>query len=395
MLLLDRKLGLARTFSDMSVQFRKFISPELIHGPGSRRWLDRVAVNMGLKRVCLITDKGVRQAGWVDQAVAQLIAAEIACVIFDGIQPNPRPQQVRDGVATYLSGDCDGIIAIGGGSVIDVAKGVAIMVSSGGDIMDFIGVDTVRMPCPPLICCPTTAGSSADVSPFAVINDEENGLKQIIFSKAIIPDVSLVDPETTNTLSQELIAETAMDALSHAMEALVSTAGSDLTRVHALRAIDLLTTFLPLRLRDRTNAEACQAVMEASLHAGLAFSNAGLGLVHAIAHTLGGMLDLPHGQCNAVILPEVVDFNYATCPELYQLAAKVMGCEPSQQALVDHLRGMQSQAMPGIQGLMADEYLQHLPRMIDNALSDLCLVTNPRQPAREDMEVLYRRLIRV
>ena len=218
-------------------------------------------------------------------------------------------------------------MAVGGGSVIDCAKGIGIVSSNRRHILEFVGADRIPTPMPPVVCVPTTGGTSADLSQFAIFTDLVARTKVAIVSKAVVPDVSLIDPRTLTTMDRYLTACTGMDALVHAFEAFASNAHSPLTDLHALEAIRLVRTSLPACIRDPSDLDARGRMMLASLEAGLAFSNASLGAVHAMAHSLGGALDLPHGECNSILLSHVVAFNFSTASERYDRIGEAMGLD--------------------------------------------------------------------
>ncbi len=227
----------------------------------------------------------------------------------------------------------------GGGSPLDCAKGIGILASGGWHILDFEGVDQVMAPIPPLICIPTTGGSSADVSQFAIITNTQARVKFAIISKAVVPDVALIDPETLLTMSPRLGAATAVDALVHAIEAYVSNAHSLITDVHSLEGVRLITGNLSEMMSRPEDIEVRTKIMLGSLEAGLAFSNASLGATHAMAHSLGGLLDLPHGECNAMLLNHVIAFNHPAAEVRYQAVAEAMGLDV---AGMDHRTARQS-----------------------------------------------------
>ncbi len=233
---------------------------------------------------------------------------------------------------------------------MDCAKGIGIVTTNNSHILNFEGVDMVDVPGPPLICIPSTAGSSADVSQFAIITDTERDVKISIVSKAMVPDAALIDPELTSTMDAQLTAATGMDALTHAIEAYVSNANSALTDLLALDAIEQVSDNLAAVIKDPENLELRGKVMLGSMEAGLAFSNAILGAVHAMAHSLGGYLDLPHGECNAILLPYVIRVNFPYAVERYSRIAEKMGvsvsgktdeqiCNELEQAIVALSRG--------------------------------------------------------
>lgn len=356
----------------------------------------RYAVSLGARRPLLVSDAGVVAAGWTKD-VADVLGAHLASpVVFDGVTPNPTADQVMAGAAVHEAQECDIIVAVGGGSVIDCAKGIGIVRANGGHVLDFAGVDHIPHPGPPLICVPTTAGSSADLSQFAVISDVERGTKMIVMSKATMPDVSLIDPVTLSTCGRALIAACGFDALAHAVEAFVSRAGAPLTDMHALEAIRLVRGNLARLFAAPEDGEARIAVMRASMHAGLAFSNACLGAAHALAHPLGGIFDLPHGEAAALVLPHVVDFNFPQVPERYGQIGRALGL-----ALDGLDDGQVRAALRADFGRFRSELglghtlgargvsRAHVVDLAAQAHADLCLVTNPRAADRRDLEVLY------
>ena len=273
---------------------------------------------------------------------------------------------------------------------MDCAKGIGIVSSNMQDILTFEGVDRVPVPAPPLICIPTTAGSSADVSQFAVIKDETEKRKIVIASKALIPDLSLVDPEPLTTMSRELTMNTGMDALSHAVEAYVSSGSSPMTDLHALEAIRLIHSALPAVIEDPKNLELRFSTLLASLHAGLAFSNASVGVAHAMAHSLEGIYDLPHGRCNALLLEHVIAANYEAAPDRYDRIGAIFDRGKGEQAtLAGEIAAFRRSI--GVAGTLATAGVLEdaIPALARRAYADPCLVTNPRRLACEDIERIY------
>ena len=307
-------------------ELRKFVAPEFIIGEKARLLAGRYAKNLGARHVLVVTGPEVYKAGWVKDVTGSLEEEEIQYTVFSGVSPNPRDHEVMAGAKIFKESGCDSIVVVGGGSPIDCAKGIGVVFSNRKDILEFEGVDNIPMPPPPLICIPTTAGTGADVSQFAIINDTTRKVKIAIISKKIVPDIALVDPEPLLTLSKELTAHTGMDALTHSVEAYVSNASSPVTDIHALESIQLMHTYLPLAVEHPKKLEWRYQTMLGSLFAGLAFSNASLGAVHAMAHSLGGFSDLPHGECNALLLAHVMEFNYPACPGRFADHRENDGC---------------------------------------------------------------------
>ncbi|WP_255332163.1 iron-containing alcohol dehydrogenase [Methanocalculus taiwanensis] len=374
---------------------RKFVMPEVIFGEGARRQAVHYLDNLGVAHVLIVTDPGVIRAGWASEIVSAAESEGISATIFSQVSENPRTTEVDAGTGMYRDNGCDGILAIGGGSPMDCAKGIAILSTNGGIIQHYEGVDQIRHMGPPLICIPTTAGSSADVSQFAIITEEEKARKFGIISKTIIPDVSLVDPDLLSTLPERFIAYCGFDALTHAIEAYVSTGSSSLTDLHSLEAIRMITAALPIAYRERDNREAARLMMLGSLHAGLAFSNASLGLIHAMAHPISGLYDLPHGEANSLLLPAVIRYNYPFAQERYDTIGEILGLSSADRnpfgadAIISRLKELAGEV--GITGTLGDRgvLMKDIPVLSDNAVLDGCIVTNPHLPTGEEVRQLY------
>lgn len=380
---------------DISV-LRKFVSPEIVFGAGARKSVANFANNLGAKHIFLVSDPGVSGAGWVSEIVDLLTASSLRVTIFTGVSANPRVDEVMAGAELYKSSECDVIVAIGGGSPMDCAKGIGIIASNGRHILDFEGVDTIINPPPPLILIPTTAGTSADVSQFAIISDPNRRFKFSIISKAVVPDVSLIDPEVTETMSAYLTACTGVDALVHAVEAFVSTGSGPLTDTHALEAIRLINRNLEPLVDNTADPFLREQIMLASMQAGLAFSNAILGAVHAMAHSLGGFLDLPHGLCNALLLEHVVAYNFRSAETRFQKVAEAMDIDTrgmSKPEIQKRLmaRIVQLKRKVGLEDNLANlgVSMSDIPSLSGFALQDPCILTNPRKSSLRDVQVVY------
>lgn len=377
-------------------ELRKFVIPEFIFGVGARHKVGVYVRNLNARKVLIVSDPGVIAAGWLQELQDNLDEAGVRHILFDQVTPNPRDHEVMSGVALYHQAACDVIVALGGGSVIDCAKGISVIASNGGHILDYEGVDAIPLPGQPLICIPTTAGTAADISQFAIINAIERRTKIAIISKIVVPDVALVDPETTLTMPADLTAFTGLDALTHAIEAFVSSASSPMSDVHALAAIRGVRQHLLAAVSNPGDLVAREQMMLASLQAGMAFSNASLGATHAMAHSLGGYLDLPHGECNALLLPAVVDFNYNGAEERFIQIGLALGLDMkrgnSAQKLLrimDDINGLRHQV--GIKGGLADRGVSSgsVPDLAEHAIRDSCIYTNPRRASRSDLRTIY------
>ncbi len=377
-------------------EMRKFVAPEFIFGVGARRRVGFYARNMMARRVLVVSDAGVIEAGWLRDVEADLAAVGAESVVFSDVSPNPRDYQVMAGAALYAREHCDVIVALGGGSVMDCAKAIGVAHTNACSVLRFEGVDQIEVPGPPLICIPTTSGTSADISQFCIIVNSAERYKMAIISKTVVPDVALVDPETTCSMDPYLTACTGMDALTHAIEAFASTASSPIVDVHALAAIRLVCANLESAVAAPGDLAARENMMLASLQAGLAFSNASLGAVHALAHSAGGFLDLPHGECNALLLEHVVRFNLSASPERYRQIADAMGIDTRgmeartvgvrmTEALAGLRRRVGIDGGLGARGVRPDD----LAELSRHAVRDACVVTNPRRVEQADARVIY------
>ncbi len=377
-------------------RLRKFVSPEIIFGSGARKTVANYAVTFGARKVLLVSDPGVEQAGWVAEIESLLLEQGIGCVRFTEVSPNPRVDEIMAGAEIYGETGCKAIVAIGGGSPMDCAKGIGIVSAHGRSILEFEGIDRIQSPIPPLIFIPTTAGTSADVSQFAIISNQQERFKFSIVSKSVVPDVALIDPDTTRTMDAFLTACTGVDALVHAIEAFVSTGSGALTDMHALDAIRLINGHLALLVEQPDDSHLREQVMLGSMKAGLAFSNAILGAVHAMSHSLGGYLDLPHGLCNAMLLEHVIDFNYDAATDRFRIVAETMGIDTRglsqsqvKRRLMQHVISLKREV--GLYQKLAEQgvHLTDIPWLSENALKDPCILTNPRKSNRRDVEAVY------
>lgn len=382
--------------NDIQLELRKFVAPEYIFGLDARFLAGNYCIKLGGRKVLLVTDSGITKTPWIRDVETSLQTLGIEYIVFCSVSPNPRDYEVMLGVDFYRENKCNMILAIGGGSVMDCAKGIGIVSTNNHNILDFEGVDKIDRPMPPLVCIPTTGGTAADVSQFAIINNYKERYKLAIISKAVVPDVALIDPVILTSMGGFLTACTGMDALSHAFEAFVSNASSAFTDLYSLEAIRLIQENLLQSFQQSGNLQARGKIMLASLYAGLAFSNASLGCVHSLAHSLGGYLDLPHGECNAILLPHVVDFNFYAASAQYKTIASKMnlpvnGLKESElkKLLINHLIDFNIQlginATLKAKGVTSDM----ISILASKAIKDPCNATNPTPPVKKDLEAIY------
>jgi len=380
------------------VNLAKFHAPEIVFGPGSLAELGHCALRVGARRPFLVTDPGLIEAGWLDEALGHLRAAGLRPVVWHDITPNPKDHEIEAAYGEYADSGADVIIGLGGGSCIDAAKGVAILSGNGGRILGYEGVDKVVHPIPPTVMVPSTSGTGADVSQFAVVTDTAKHIKITIISRTLVPEISVIDPRLLITMPEWLTAATGLDALTHAVESFVSRAHNPLTDNHALHAVRLITAHLRRSVERPRLAAPRLGMAQGALEAGVAFTNAILGATHAMSHQVGGLLDAPHGVVNGVLLPHVIRFNAAADPERFVPLADAAGIPgawrmpPAEVAelLADRVRELaDSVGVP--RRLSALGVTEHdVPRLAGNTMRDACLTTNPREASQSDIEALFR-----
>ncbi len=372
------------------MQITKFAIPEVIFGNGSIKFLASCALRLGAKRVFLVSDKGLESCGWVKQVIDLLKDAKLECIYFNDLTANPRDTQVHRGAELYLEHNADVIIGLGGGSPIDAAKGIATIVSNGGKVSDYEGANRISHPLPPMIFIPTTAGSGSDVSQYAIISDKEREVKMAIISRSLVPNISIIDPDLLVTKSRKLILASGVDALAHAIESYISRLASPFTEPQALNAIKLIAENLEAAA-NRKDPEALTQLAIASTAAGMSFSNAGLGVGHALAHALGGRYDVMHGMALPILLPSVMRFNIPSCKgKIATIARTINGaslCSIDEQAeqVCDTLQKMfEDLGIPmRLRDLVPNE--TDLEEICKVAINDACAVPNPREANWQDL----------
>ncbi|CAI2508599.1 L-threonine dehydrogenase [Serratia proteamaculans] len=374
-----------------------FIPSVNMIGPGC---LDEAANTMkqqGLRHALIVTDKVLNNIGVVAQVQRLLAAQQIESCVYDGTHPNPTTLNVKQGLALLQEHRCDCVVSLGGGSPHDCAKGIALVATNGGEIKDYEGVDRSAKPQLPMIAINTTAGTASEMTRFCIITDEARHIKMAIVDKHVTPILSVNDPHLMAGMPKGLTAATGMDALTHAIEAYVSSAANPITDACALKAVTMIAESLRDAVADGSNMQARENMAYAQFLAGMAFNNASLGYVHAMAHQLGGFYDLPHGVCNAVLLPHVQEFNARVCAPRLKDIAVAMGLD------VKHLNDPQGAAAciaairllakdvgipAGLLDLKVKE--QDFDTLAANALKDACGFTNPIQATHEQIVAIFR-----
>lgn len=358
--------------------------------------MDAIA-GYGFRKALIVTDSGLAKAGVAERISEQLAVRDIDAAIFDGAKPNPSIANVEQGLALLQRERCDFVISLGGGSPHDCAKGIALCATNGGHIRDYEGVDRSAKPQLPLIAINTTAGTASEMTRFCIITDEARHVKMAIVDRNVTPLLSVNDPALMVAMPKSLTAATGMDALTHAIEAYVSTAATPITDACALKAIALINENLRQAVNEGADLKARENMAYAQFLAGMAFNNASLGYVHAMAHQLGGFYDLPHGVCNAVLLPHVQRFNASVSATRLRDVATAMGIETNgltpEQGSDAAIAGIVSLARAidipvGLAVLGARE--EDIPTLAANALKDACGLTNPRPANQAEIEAIFK-----
>ncbi len=379
-----------------------FIPNVSLIGAGAAKTIPQRIQYLNAKKPLIVTDKGIVATGILKQITDILDEAGMAYAVFDETIPNPTDKNVHDGVDAYNKGGCDSLISLGGGSSHDCGKGIGLVVSNGGKIHDFEGVDKSTNPFLPYIAVNTTAGTASEITRFCIITDLSRKVKMAIVDWRVTPSVAINDPLLMIGMPPSLTAATGMDALTHAVEAYVSTAATPLTDAVAEQAIKLISQHLRVAVANGKDINAREGMCYAQYMAGMAFNNASLGHVHAMAHQLGGFYDLPHGECNAILLPAVEEYNLIANLEKFTAIAEMLGenvdgLSPSESAYLAITAIRQLSADVGIPPTiteLAKKYgksvdAKDISIMVGNAQKDACGLTNPRTMTDAAVTAIY------
>jgi alcohol dehydrogenase len=369
-------------------------------GAGAAQQAGEQAQTMGAKKALIVTDAFLNKIGMAAEIAGVLEAAGVQTVIFPGAEPNPTDKNVHDGYDVYVKEKCDAIVSLGGGSSHDCAKGVGIIAGNGGHIRDYEGVNKSTKAMPPFIAINTTAGTASEMTRFCIITNTDTHVKMAIVDWRCTPNVSINDPLLMMQKPAGLTAATGMDALTHAIEAYVSTAATPVTDSAALMSIKLVAKYLRRAVANGSDFEARDKMAYAQFLGGMAFNNASLGYVHAMAHQLGGFYNLPHGVCNAILLPHVERFNLIANAERFVDIAEAMG---------ENVAGLSARAaadvaLAAIEKLSADIGIpsgltelgvkeEDLKVMAENAMKDACMLTNPRTATLDEVIGIFKKAL--
>lgn len=379
------------------MSYKFFMPPVSLMGPNCLKEAGTDIKALGFKKALIVTDKVLVEIKLVDKLTEVLAENGVDYAIYDGTKPNPTVTNVNEGLAILKENNCDFVISFGGGSPHDCAKGIAILATNGGDIKDYEGVNKSAKPQLPLVAINTTAGTASEMTIFSIITDEERHIKMALVDKHMTPIMAVNDPLLMTAMPKGLTAATGMDALTHAVEAYVSTAATPVTDACALMAIKLVSENLRQAVANGKDEEARDKMAYAEYLAGMAFNNASLGYVHAMAHQLGGFYDLPHGVCNAVLLPHVQKYNAQIVPGRLKDVAEAMGvevkgmsdAEGAEKALESIRQLSKDIEIPaGLAELGAKE--KDLETLATNALKDACGFTNPKQATLEEIIEIFK-----
>jgi len=382
-------------------QTYQFKAPSVIvNGPGAAKEVGNFAKGLG-KKALLVTDANLEQLGLPNEVMKSLEIAGVPFAIFSRVVIEPTQDNVEEGLKAYKEAGVDFLIAVGGGSSMDTAKAIGALATNTGKISDFMGSNKIPKPAAPIIAIPTTAGTGSEVTPFAIITDTAKDVKMLIASPNILPRVALVDPLMTLTMPQDITAATGLDALTHAIEAYVSVKAQPVTDTLALQAIRLIAANLRQAWSNGDNLEARTNMLIGSLHAGLAFANSSVALVHGMARPIGAYFHAPHGVSNAALLPTVIEFSILGNPQKYADIAGAMGENTEGLSVLDaaYLAAEATRRLnddlkvPTLSGLGVEEkkFNAVVKQMAADAIASGSPGNNPRKATPDEIVELYKK----
>lgn len=371
----------------------------IVFGCGSVTTVGAEAVKFGSTALVVTGKSSAAKTGMLDKVSASLNEAGVTPVVFAEVEQDPSVNTVNKGVAFARENGCDVIVALGGGSPLDAAKGISLLLSNEGSIQDYEGFVPQKQGVP-IIAVPTTAGTASEVTRMTVITDTERKIKMLIGGEGIIPRVALLDPELTVTMPAGVTAATGMDALTHAIEAYISRRAMPLTDIHALKAIELIGANLIKAVTDPENISSREAMLLGQLHAGFAFSNSSVALVHSMSRPLGANFSIPHGKANAMLLPAVMNYNRLACPEKLRdvaaaLGEDVSGLTPREGAFVAVESLFEIFNETGLPATLAEYGIteKDLPGLAEDAMASGSTANNPRKPTLNDVISIYSSIL--
>lgn len=386
-----------------TIMVNRFILNEVSYfGPGARKELPEVANRLGLKKALVVTDKGLVKFGVAKMVTDVLDEAGIPYEVYSEVKPNPTVTNVKQGVEAFAASGADFIVAIGGGSSMDTAKGIGIVTRNPefADVVSLEGCAPTKHKTVPIIALPTTAGTAAETTINYVIIDEEKHKKMVCVDPNDIPCCAIIDAELMYSLPKGTTAATGMDALTHAIEGYITKAAWELSDMFEIEAIRLINKYLRQAVYDPQNPVGRSGMALAQYVAGMAFSNVGLGVVHGMAHPMGSLFDIPHGVANALLLPTIMEYNKPVCIDKYVEIAKAMDAykegmtkAEAAQAACDAVRALAIEV--GIPQHLSDLGIteKDIDALADQAIEDVCTPGNPRLVTRQDIVELYKKVL--
>ena len=380
--------------------YRMILNETSYFGAGSRKVIAEEVAKRGYKKALIVTDKDLIKFGVADQVIAVLKDANIPYEIFDEVKPNPTVKNVKAGIAAFQAAGADFMIAIGGGSSMDTSKAMGSISNNPefSDVVSLEGVANTKKKSVPVIALPTTAGTAAEVTINYVITDEENVKKMVCVDPNDIPTLAIIDPELMLSMPRGLTASTGMDALTHAIEGLITLGAWEMSDMFETKAIEMIAKWLPKAVENPSDIEARDGMATAQYIAGMAFSNVGLGLVHGMAHPLGAYYDIPHGVANALLLPFVMEYNKEAAKAKYRTIAEAMGVDTSSMS-DDEAADAAVKAVKDLAiRVRIPQHLSEigvpesgLPTLAQAAFNDVCTPGNPRQTNVEEILAIYKK----
>ena len=367
-------------------------------GPHAREVLPTEVQSRGFKRILVVTDASLVSAGVVDKVLEELDSNYIPYEVFSDVKPNPTVAEVQEGVKKCQQMGADCIVAIGGGSAIDTAKAIGVIMTNPeySDVVSLDGACNTKNPCLPIFALPTTAGTAAEVTINYVITDPTRVKKMVCVDPHDIPIVAIVDTELMASMPTSLASATGMDALTHAMEGYITKAAWDMTDMFHLKAMSMIYQNLPKAVLEH-DMDAINNMGVAQYIAGMGFSNVGLGIVHSMAHQLGAVYDTPHGLANAVLLPYVMRYNGEVCPDRFVDMGRAFGLDMNGVTGMDAVMKVVNAIQELNQKLGIPAHLKEvgvkeedIPMLSEKAMNDVCTGGNPRETSVADIEKIYR-----
>ena len=381
---------------NLTESFQFLLPTKVVYGPGCLKELTTELAAFGGKRPIVVTDSGVQKAGIAKRVTDLLDAAGVEYIVYDGVEANPKDVNVEEGARIAREFGADSIIAIGGGSPIDCAKSIGVLLAHNADkIKLYEGKTAATLPLPLLISVPTTSGTGSELTFSSVITDTANKYKMTVKSPFTAAKVAVCDPELTLSVPPMVTASTGVDALTHAIEAYTATCSEPISDAVALYAIELIYENLAQAVKNGSDLAVRSGMLMGSMLAGIAFSHSDVASVHCVAESLGGVYDLPHGMCNAIFLPYVMEYNMDYCQEKYARVAKAMGLqfssvEEGAKAAVEAVKQLcREVGLPTFRSLGVGE--EQFDQIAEMSARNISTDSNPRPMSKDDYMAVLRK----